>query len=356
MFKYLNRGISTSLAIIIIVALALILISGILVFQYKFPETGLIIFFPKLGITFSGDCNKLIKQINNLVEKANYCDEDSDCVVSTEINVCPWSCYNLFNKDANLAKIREGIEKYKNKECVDCVSECMLLPKPEDIKCQNNKCVDIRITKRPINEIFEECVEASSFAEYYKTADIELFGYQVDTQEWRERVKEIEKTIKPSSVPVRSNFLEVGVYNLTTGAAGGDILTTPILKSGNYYCKLTEPNFSKLFFPIRKEEAIKYLDFRFVTLDGYESTIFTKQDYQGKFCPEVDIKSLKESDKKITTLQEINDGFLISWITYTQIDRMGFYEFKVRIKKDASIQILEWPKKPFIDCGPGVVP
>lgn len=139
MFKHLNRGISAPLAIGIIAILTIVIGGGIIVYQYYFmPPTE----FPPMS--FSNNCNEVIRQVNNLVEKANYCNTDSDCVVSTETTkFC--GCWSLINKNADLSKIKEGNEKYAQLNCpVLSCAECMLLPTQGDIKCSNNKCVDGR--------------------------------------------------------------------------------------------------------------------------------------------------------------------------------------------------------------------
>lgn len=138
------KKISTSLAITIIVILSIILIGGIFIYQYRFslPE---IPFIPKPGVSFSNDCNELIQQINNLVEKANYCNVDSDCLISTEVTkFC--GCWGLINKNADLSKINVGQAKYGKLNCpILMCGECMLLPQQDDIKCVNNKCADARL-------------------------------------------------------------------------------------------------------------------------------------------------------------------------------------------------------------------
>ncbi len=138
------KKISTPIAITIIVILAVILIGGIFICQYRFslPE---IFFIPKPGVSFSNDCNELIRQINNLVEKANYCSADVDCLISTEVTkFC--GCWGLINKNADLSKINVGQTKYGELNCpVLTCEKCMLLPQQKDIKCVNKKCTDIRL-------------------------------------------------------------------------------------------------------------------------------------------------------------------------------------------------------------------
>lgn len=99
----------------------------------KFPS----ISFLKPGTVFSNDCNKLIRQMNGLVEKANYCKTASDCTILTEtIN----GCWSFINKNADLTKIKEGNKKYGELNCPALIADCLIEPKPRDIKCKDNRC------------------------------------------------------------------------------------------------------------------------------------------------------------------------------------------------------------------------
>ncbi|MFH1201879.1 MAG: hypothetical protein V1674_03185 [Candidatus Omnitrophota bacterium] len=89
---------------------------------------------------FAYDCTELRKQIYESIEEANYCHADSDCIISKT----PFGCYHLFNKDADLALIRNKIERYKSLPCALAAYECTALPESEDIKCQKSKCAVIK--------------------------------------------------------------------------------------------------------------------------------------------------------------------------------------------------------------------
>ena len=214
-------------------------------------------------------------------------------------------------------------------------------------------------TPPPTEIPFEECVEASSFEDFYKKAGIEEAEFPFEP-EW------MSAFLKPVPIPVRKNPPDVEIYNIPLEPAGGDLYTTPIIKSGNLYCELTDSNAEKLFAPIQKEEAIDYLIFRLVTLGTTDyqrarDTILTKEDYgriseRGEYFCE---KPVPESERRITTVQETEDGFLINWVYYAYLGRRaGFYEFKVEIGYDVKIQFLEVSDdepKPFYDCGPGAI-
>lgn len=142
----MNKKIPFPIAVIIIAVLAALVIGTVIYCQKRGWGSPSILFPPK-EITFSNDCNELIRQINDLVAKANYCNVDSDCAISTEVTkFC--GCWSLINKNADLTKIKEGNEKYQlNCPPVLC-AECMLTPQQGDIKCENHKCVDTRFIER----------------------------------------------------------------------------------------------------------------------------------------------------------------------------------------------------------------
>lgn len=87
-------------------------------------------------------CETLEGNINALIEKNNYCDVDADCILMDHME-CPFGCYRLVNKNADLKEIKESMAKYF-KKCMRCVYECLGFPKLDEIKCENKKCVDIR--------------------------------------------------------------------------------------------------------------------------------------------------------------------------------------------------------------------
>lgn len=98
------------------------------------------------------NCDELREQINELIEQANYCNVDSNCIVSTEFSC--FHCYNLFNKDANLTAIREKARNFQypvSGQQVECmcpsaVVDCAPAPTQEEIECSNNKCIKSSLT------------------------------------------------------------------------------------------------------------------------------------------------------------------------------------------------------------------
>ncbi len=124
------------LAIGTIIVIFIVLIS--LIFFY-FNSEG--------GIDLSKkDCNELNRYLINYILEGNYCNSDSDCIISKEVfPMC--GCYILVSKYhdlTNAKRVHEEIGKRINnnlcplKGCVPCK-----VPETEDIKCINSKCVVI---------------------------------------------------------------------------------------------------------------------------------------------------------------------------------------------------------------------
>ncbi|MEA3343250.1 MAG: hypothetical protein U9Q92_03720 [archaeon] len=93
------------------------------------------------------NCPKWEQEINILLEQANYCDKDYDCIISDEFERCPLDCHTLFNKNADLTSIRISLVKY-NIFCLMCYYKCPdLITQDKDVICKNNKCIYSRYEK-----------------------------------------------------------------------------------------------------------------------------------------------------------------------------------------------------------------
>jgi len=93
-------------------------------------------------------CEQLENEIKTLIEKVQYCDQDSDCIVDTSFQPhCPFGCYLIRNKSfdgsGDLSSIFKKMDTYYS-NCPKCVYGCPMSPEQKDIKCQNNKCIDTR--------------------------------------------------------------------------------------------------------------------------------------------------------------------------------------------------------------------
>lgn len=74
--------------------------------------------------------------IKERIEKANYCEEDSDCTVASF--GCPFGCWNHINK-AEVKELQKLVNAY-NKEASPCKYKCSVSPRDSDLECANNKC------------------------------------------------------------------------------------------------------------------------------------------------------------------------------------------------------------------------
>ena len=72
-------------------------------------------------------------KIKSAIEKANYCEIDSDCADAG--GKCPFGCYVYVNK-----KEVEQISKIINAYNSDCVYGCILC---SDVICENKKCKEV---------------------------------------------------------------------------------------------------------------------------------------------------------------------------------------------------------------------
>lgn len=86
------------------------------------------------------------KEIRTLLDNANYCSVDSDCTILNTNLGCPFGCYNFGNKKADMSEINALWDAYQKRNSGSvCVYSCLIAPGPEEIKCVNNKCVDVRV-------------------------------------------------------------------------------------------------------------------------------------------------------------------------------------------------------------------
>lgn len=96
---------------------------GIIIFIMLIIAVSIFLAFPK------------IKELNikSAIEKANYCEIDSDCVDAG--SKCPFGCYAYVNKN-EAEKISQLIQSYDSK----CVYGCVSCP---TAVCENKKCKEV---------------------------------------------------------------------------------------------------------------------------------------------------------------------------------------------------------------------
>ena len=91
----------------------------------------------------SNDCDEWETKIMALITAVNYCQADSDCVIGQGF-ACPFGCYSLYNKAADLSQIKTELAKYVQ-VCPICAPECITTPETKDVKCRAGKCVNTRL-------------------------------------------------------------------------------------------------------------------------------------------------------------------------------------------------------------------
>ena len=83
-------------------------------------------------------CEDMYDEIENDLDRANYCQSDSDCSV---IMLGGWyvdfGCYHFINKDVDQEQFFTKMDAYK-KKCSLRINDCASAP---DAKCISNKCV-----------------------------------------------------------------------------------------------------------------------------------------------------------------------------------------------------------------------
>ena len=87
------------------------------------------------------DCAALSVQIYDLLDEANYCQIDNDCLVHDDL-ICPFGCWRFINKNANLTAIKQSVEKYTKNCGPGCLYDCFKGDLNE-IKCIDNECQEV---------------------------------------------------------------------------------------------------------------------------------------------------------------------------------------------------------------------
>lgn len=93
----------------------------------------------------SKQCAELETEIRTMIDNANQCNQNTDCVVTSEFS-CHFGPYHLVNKSADLTILRQRLEQYTQSCKKLCnMYELTYSPTQEQLKCIANKCVDTRL-------------------------------------------------------------------------------------------------------------------------------------------------------------------------------------------------------------------
>ena len=98
-------------------------IIGIIIFIMLIIAVSIFLAFPKIKESY----------IKSVIEKANYCEVDSDCVDAG--GKCPFGCSVYVNKN-EVEKISQLIQSYNSKCIYGCVSGSTVI-------CENKKCKEV---------------------------------------------------------------------------------------------------------------------------------------------------------------------------------------------------------------------
>ncbi len=105
----------------------------------------IILYIPKQFGYLNLSCDELLKENILIIDSANYCLNDDDCMITTEVVMHICGCYELINKNTDLDEIKKRGSKinelYVKKICP--IADCFMcnVPSKESIKCINKKCV-----------------------------------------------------------------------------------------------------------------------------------------------------------------------------------------------------------------------
>lgn len=86
------------------------------------------------------ECKILHMQIVNQINKANYCNNNGDCVIiKSDILGCDFGCWEVVNKN-EVSTIERMIKNYYQRGCGlgYCLYKCII---PVTAKCENSTCI-----------------------------------------------------------------------------------------------------------------------------------------------------------------------------------------------------------------------
>ena len=83
------------------------------------------------------DCKTLYVEVQNELEKMNYCEQSSDCrTIELGGPLVEFGCFHFVNKSVNTQEIYERMIQY-HQQCSGIIDDCSASPKSI---CVKNKC------------------------------------------------------------------------------------------------------------------------------------------------------------------------------------------------------------------------
>ena len=101
------------------------------------------------------NCENWYENIENDFNKANFCEEDSDCKAIMLVGpYVEFGCYKFVNVLTDEEEFLNRVEEY-DKKCAPAINRCAPAP---DVVCDNNKCVPDGCFKKYPEGEFEDCI------------------------------------------------------------------------------------------------------------------------------------------------------------------------------------------------------
>lgn len=192
------------------------------------------------------------------------------------------------------------------------------------------------------------CIEVASLSDYmYKK------GFRINLKGWPDDFTGEMKS------PIPTNFPSAKILRNIQLMGGGDYGTFSFIKLGNTYCELTPENMKKVFAPMKnKEDALKYYLFvKYEMGSAWANSIVNilkDEDYNNETIKSStdNCRDFRERiQSRITSVNDVEDGYIITLISFNYMGRINFFETKVKINFDATIT--EISEKTILDCGEG---
>lgn len=204
----------------------------------------------------------------------------------------------------------------------------------------------IKTSIKPEASVFDSCVKSADLKKYLKKTN-DMFNEAFFKE-------------SPVPIPLKTNLSNIEIVKIQIAIVGAELIEKPFIKNGKQYCELTDSNISKLFAPIKKENALKYLEFRELNLAGLASaagkkTILDSKEYE-KLGKEIgcDGSKIPLSQKKITKVEEDPLFYFIDWAYFTPMAAAGYYLEKIKIKKDDA-RIEQVGSETILKCPTGIM-
>ncbi|MDD5218856.1 MAG: hypothetical protein PHN49_09350 [Candidatus Omnitrophica bacterium] len=88
----------------------------------------------------SPECEAMYNEIETALDKANYCEHDSDCkVLMLGGPYIEFGCHHFVNKDTDTRAFMKKMQKY-DERCDQMINDCNFVDKS---RCVANKCVAV---------------------------------------------------------------------------------------------------------------------------------------------------------------------------------------------------------------------